>query len=123
MKLSAIIHGTGALGETAGDPEVARVTGDSREVVPGAVFFALAGAERDGHDFVPEAIRRGAMAIAAANFHGSPGTALLLAGVTGTNGKTTVAWLVEACARATGLPCGMLGTVTHRWPGTEREAG
>ena len=148
MKLSAIIQGTGALGETAGDPEVARVTGDSREVVPGAVFFALAGAERDGHDFVPEAIRRGAiavvaeravpcapaalllapssrraMAIAAANFHGSPGTALLLAGVTGTNGKTTVAWLVEACARAAGLPCGMLGTVTHRWPGTEREAG
>src|SRR6266511_4859353 len=65
MNLSAIIQGTGALGETAGDPEVAGVTGDSREVVPGAVFFALAGAERDGHDFVPEAIRRGAIAVVA----------------------------------------------------------
>ncbi len=148
MKLSAIIQGTGARGDTAGDPDVARVTGDSREVVPGAVFFALPGAERDGHDFVPDAVRRGAiaivaeravacapaalllapssrraMAIAAANLHGRPADALTLAAVTGTNGKTTVAWLVEACARAAGVPVGMLGTVTHRWPGAERTAG
>ena len=148
MKLSAIIQGTGAVGATGGDRRISRVTGDSREVVPGAVFFALPGAERDGHDFVPEAVRRGAvavvaerdvpcapavlllapsarraMAVAAANFHGNPAAALLLAGVTGTNGKTTVAWLVEACARAAGVPVGMLGTVTHRWPGTERSAG
>jgi UDP-N-acetylmuramoyl-L-alanyl-D-glutamate--2,6-diaminopimelate ligase len=148
MKLSDIIQGTGARGAAGGDPDVARVTGDSREVVPGAVFFALAGAERDGHDFVAEAVSRGAiavvaeravscapaalllapsarraMAIAAANFHGRPGDALVLAGVTGTNGKTTVAWLVEACAQAAGIPIGMLGTVMHRWPGTERPAG
>jgi UDP-N-acetylmuramoyl-L-alanyl-D-glutamate--2,6-diaminopimelate ligase len=148
MKLSAIIQGTGAVGATGEDRPISRVTGDSREVVPGAAFFALPGAERDGHDFVPEAVRRGAvavvaerdvpcapavlllapsarraMAVAAANFHGNPAAALLLAGVTGTNGKTTVAWLVEACARAAGLPVGMLGTVTHRWPGTERSAG
>jgi UDP-N-acetylmuramoyl-L-alanyl-D-glutamate--2,6-diaminopimelate ligase len=146
MKLSAIMNGTGARGDTAADPEVARVTGDSREVVPGAVFFALPGAVRDGHEFVPEAVRRGAlavvaerpvpaavpvllapssrraMALAAANFHGRPGDALLLAGVTGTNGKTTVTWLVEACARAAGLPAGLMGTVVHRWPGTERSA-
>jgi UDP-N-acetylmuramoyl-L-alanyl-D-glutamate--2,6-diaminopimelate ligase len=63
------------------------------------------------------------MAIAAANFHGRPADALALAAVTGTNGKTTVAWLVEACARAAGLPVGMLGTVAHRWPGAERPAG
>jgi UDP-N-acetylmuramoyl-L-alanyl-D-glutamate--2,6-diaminopimelate ligase len=148
MKLSAIIQGTGARGELGGDPEVTRVTGDSREVVPGAAFFALPGAVRDGHDFVPEAVRRGAaavvaerpvasspaplllapsarraMAIAAANFHGRPAEALALAAVTGTNGKTTVAWLVEACARAAGVPVGMIGTVTHRWPGVERPAG
>jgi UDP-N-acetylmuramoyl-L-alanyl-D-glutamate--2,6-diaminopimelate ligase len=147
MKLSAIIQGTGARGDAAGDPEVLRVTCDSREVVPGAVFFALPGAERDGHDFVPEAVRRGAvaivaeraipcapaalllapssrraMAIAAARFHGDPAAALTLVGVTGTNGKTTVAWLVEACARAAGVPVGMLGTVAHRWPGAERAA-
>jgi UDP-N-acetylmuramoyl-L-alanyl-D-glutamate--2,6-diaminopimelate ligase len=148
MKLSAIIQGTGARGDMGGDPDVARVTGDSREVVPGAVFFALPGADRDGHDFVADAARRGAvavvaeravacapaalllvpsarraMAIAAASFHGRPGDALALAAVTGTNGKTTVAWLVEACARAAGVPVGMLGTVTHRWPGAERPAG
>jgi UDP-N-acetylmuramoyl-L-alanyl-D-glutamate--2,6-diaminopimelate ligase len=148
MKLSAIIQGTGARGDMGGDPDVARVTGDSREVVPGAVFFALPGADRDGHDFVADAARRGAvavvaeravacapaalllvpsarraMAIAAASFHGRPGDAIALAAVTGTNGKTTVAWLVEACARAAGVPVGMLGTVTHRWPGAERPAG
>ncbi len=147
MKLSAIIQGTGARGDLGGDPDIARVTGDSREVVPGAVFFALPGTVRDGHDFVPEAVRRGAvaivaeravasapaalllapssrhaMAVAAANFHGRPGDALLLAGVTGTNGKTTVAWLVDACARAAGVPAAMFGTVVDRWPGVERPA-
>jgi UDP-N-acetylmuramoyl-L-alanyl-D-glutamate--2,6-diaminopimelate ligase len=147
MKLSAIIQGSGARGDLGGDPDVTLVTGDSREVVPGALFFALPGAARDGHDFAAEAARRGAvaivaertvpaapaalllapssrraMAISAANFHGRPGDALALAGVTGTNGKTTVAWLVEACARAAGVPAALLGTVLHRWPGTERRA-
>ncbi len=147
MKLSAIIHGTGARGDVGGDPEVVRVTGDSREVEPGTLFCALAGAVQDGHDFAAEAARRGAvavvaerevacapaalllapssrraMAIAAANFQGRPGDALALAGVTGTNGKTTVAYLVEACAGAAAVPAGVLGTVTHRWPGAERAA-
>jgi UDP-N-acetylmuramoyl-L-alanyl-D-glutamate--2,6-diaminopimelate ligase len=148
MKLSAIIQGTGAHGAVGGDPDIARLTGDSREVVPGALFFALPGAERDGHDFVADAVRRGAlavvaeravpcapaalllapsarraMALAAARFHGRPADALALAAVTGTNGKTTVAWLTEACARTAGVPVGMLGTVVHRWPGAERPAG
>ncbi len=147
MKLSAIIQGTGARGDVGGDPEIARVTGDSREVVPGALFFALTGTARDGHDFAAEAARRGAvaviaerpvacgpaslllvpssrraMAIAAANFFGRPADALLVAGVTGTNGKTTVTYLVEACARAARVPVGVLGTVTNRWPGAERRA-
>jgi UDP-N-acetylmuramoyl-L-alanyl-D-glutamate--2,6-diaminopimelate ligase len=62
------------------------------------------------------------MALAAAELHGRPADALRLAAVTGTNGKTTVAYLVEACAQAAALPIGVLGTVTHRWPGTERPA-
>ena len=65
MKLSAIIQGSGARGELGGDPDIALVTCDSRAVVPGAVFFALPGAARDGHDFVPDAVRRGAVAIVA----------------------------------------------------------
>ncbi len=146
MKLSAVIQGTGAAG-AAGDADVVRVTGDSREVVPGAVFFCLPGSRLDGHAFAAEAARRGAvaviaerpvecapaalllapsarraMAIAAANLHGRPADAMKIAGVTGTNGKTTVAHLVEACARAAAVPVGMLGTVSWRLPGEERPA-
>ena len=147
MKLSAIIAGTGARGDVGTDPDVSRVTGDSREVGPGAVFFALPGSRADGHDFAAEAARRGAvaivaeravacapallllapsarraMAVAAANFHGRPADRLRVAGVTGTNGKTTITYLVEACAREAGIPTGVIGTVTHRFPGVERPA-
>jgi UDP-N-acetylmuramoyl-L-alanyl-D-glutamate--2,6-diaminopimelate ligase len=146
-KLSRVIDGTGARGDLGPDPDVVRVTGDSREVVPGTVFFALPGVKADGHAFAAEAARRGAvavvaerrvdcapallllapsgrraMAVAAANLLGRPADALRLAGVTGTNGKTTVTWLVEACARAAGLPIGVMGTVTHRFPGVVRTA-
>jgi UDP-N-acetylmuramoyl-L-alanyl-D-glutamate--2,6-diaminopimelate ligase len=147
MKLSRVIDGTGATGDLGSDPSVARVTGDSREVVPGTVFFALPGVKADGHSFAAEAARRGAvavvaerrvdcapallllapsarraMSVAAANLLGRPGDAMRLAGVTGTNGKTTVAYLVEACARAAGIGIGVLGTVTHRFPGVVRAA-
>src|SRR5512133_3324101 len=101
MTLSKVIGGTGAMGPLGEDPEVLRVTGDSREVEPGTVFFALPGVKADGHDFAAEAARRGAvavvaerrvdcapallllapsarraMAVGAANFHGRPGDAL-----------------------------------------------
>ncbi|HSM91987.1 MAG TPA: UDP-N-acetylmuramoyl-L-alanyl-D-glutamate--2,6-diaminopimelate ligase [Anaeromyxobacteraceae bacterium] len=147
MNLSKVIDGTGALGALGSDPRVRRVTGDSREVEPGTVFFALTGVKADGHDFAAEAARRGAvavvaehavacapallllapsarraMAVAAANLHGRPGDALQLAGVTGTNGKTTVTYLLESCANAAGLPLGVMGTVTHRFPGVVRAA-
>ncbi len=147
MRLSKVIEGTGARGTLGSDPEVALVTGDSRAVVPGAVFFALVGVKADGHDFAAEAARRGAvavvaerevacppalllvapsarraMAIAASNLFGRPGEAMKLAGVTGTNGKTTVTYLAEAAARAANVPVAVLGTVTHRWPGGSRAA-
>jgi UDP-N-acetylmuramoyl-L-alanyl-D-glutamate--2,6-diaminopimelate ligase len=155
MKLSILMAGTGARRDPsaaadpvpAADPEIVRVTGDSREVVPGACFFALPGAKQDGHRFAADAAARGAaavvaerpiecspallllapsarraMAIAAANLHGRPGDALKLAGVTGTNGKTTITYLVEACAAEAGLPIGVVGTITYRFPGVEREA-
>jgi UDP-N-acetylmuramoyl-L-alanyl-D-glutamate--2,6-diaminopimelate ligase len=147
MKLSKLIVGTGALGELGDDPDIVRVTADSREVVPGACFFALPGARRDGHEFAAQAARQGAaavvaerpvecaparlllapsarraMALAAANLHGRPADALRIAGVTGTNGKTTITYLVEACAAEAGLPMGVIGTVTHRFAGRERTA-
>ena len=147
MRLSEVMAGTGARGAIGEDPEITRVTGDSRQVVPGAVFFALPGAAADGHAFAAEAARRGAVAVvaeravecapallllapsarramslAAAALLGRPGDALRLAAVTGTNGKTTVSYLVEACLLAAGVPAGVLGTITHRWPGAERAA-
>jgi UDP-N-acetylmuramoyl-L-alanyl-D-glutamate--2,6-diaminopimelate ligase len=147
MKLSAVIQGTGARGNADLDADITLLTGDSRAAVPGALFFALPGTLHDGHDFVEDAVRSGAsavvaerpvpsgpaglllapssrraMALAAANFHGRPADALKVAGVTGTNGKTTVAWLLEACLDAAGVPSGLLGTVVHRWPGAERPA-
>jgi len=101
----------------------------------------------DGHAFAAEAARRGAVAVvaeravecapaalllapsarramslAAAALHGRPGDAMQLAAVTGTNGKTTVSYLVEACLAAAGVPAGVLGTITHRWPGAARPA-
>jgi UDP-N-acetylmuramoyl-L-alanyl-D-glutamate--2,6-diaminopimelate ligase len=147
MRLSKVIEGTGAAGLLGDDPEVSAVAGDSRAVRPGAVFFALVGAKADGHAFAAEAAARGAvavvaerevscspalllvarssrraMAIAASNFFGRPGESMRLVGVTGTNGKTTVTYLVEACARAADLPAAVLGTVTHRWPGGSHPA-
>ena len=147
MRLSAVMAGTGARGGLSDDPEITAVTGDSRQVVPGAVFFALPGARLDGHAFAAEAARRGAaavvaerpvecgpallllvpsarraMALAAAALRGHPGRDLALAGVTGTNGKTTVSYLLEACALAAGRPCGVIGTITHRFPGVTRPA-
>src|SRR5512142_842234 len=65
MRLSKVMEGTGATGSLGPDPEVSLVTGDSRAVRPGAVFFALRGARADGHAFAPEAARRGAVAIVA----------------------------------------------------------
>jgi UDP-N-acetylmuramoyl-L-alanyl-D-glutamate--2,6-diaminopimelate ligase len=151
MKLRTLIAGTGAQGGPStgpgGDPDIVRITGDSREVVPGACFFALPGAAQDGHRFAADAAAKGAavvvaerpvecapallllapstrraMSIAAANLHGRPGDALRLAGVTGTNGKTTITYLVEACAAAAGIPIGVVGTISYRFPGVERVA-
>ncbi len=146
MRLSQVLLNAGVEAPLS-DPEIALVTCDSREVVPGALFFALRGTRSDGQLFAAEAARRGAvavvaegeveagpaallrtpnarraMAVAASNFFGRPGEAMRLAGVTGTNGKTTVTWLVEACAAAAGVPVAVLGTVTHRWPGGSRRA-
>ncbi len=141
------MEGTGARGDLGRDPEVAALTPDSRAVAPGTLFFALEGTRADGHDFAAAAARAGAvavvaerpvdagaapvllapsarraMALAAANFHGHPGRRLLLAGITGTKGKTTTSYLLESAAGAAGLPCGVVGTVSWRWPGASRPA-
>jgi UDP-N-acetylmuramoyl-L-alanyl-D-glutamate--2,6-diaminopimelate ligase len=111
---------------------------DSRGVVPGALFCAIVGATSDGHDHAGAALEAGAVALlvereldldvpqvvvpsvraatgpAAAVVHGHPSAELTLVGVTGTNGKTTVAYLLEGAFGAAGLGTGVLGTVETR---------
>ncbi len=116
------------------------VTNDSRRAKPGGIFVAIAGAQTDGNLFIGDATKRGAniiisesprpadfpgvwlqvadarkaLAQAAATVHGNPSEKLKLAGVTGTNGKTTVAHLTESIIRAAGRKPAMMGTVAYR---------
>src|SRR4051795_10919609 len=107
------------LGEGPADVEITGLAFDNRLVEPGALFFCVPGFTRDGHDFAPDAVARGAaalvvthpldlgvpevrvgdvraaMARAAAVFHGDPTRRLRVVGITGTNGKTTTAFLVR----------------------------
>ncbi len=145
MKLRALIEGLAARGGVPAQ-EVLAVTHDSRRVGPGAVFVAIAGEKLDGRAFIPEAIARGAVAVVGQNLpdvpsrvasvevpdsrlalgwlasrlHGNPSGDLLVVGVTGTNGKTTTATLVEAVLRESGRRVGVIGTVAYRW-GDQRE--
>jgi UDP-N-acetylmuramoyl-L-alanyl-D-glutamate--2,6-diaminopimelate ligase len=135
-------------GEAAPDAPPVEVTAlayDNRRVQPGTVFFCVRGFTRDGHDFAGDAIARGAVALvvdhplglgvpeivvgdvraamapAAARLHGDPTATLRTIGVTGTNGKTTTAYLVRALLEAAGHQTGMLGTVTSIVGGEQRE--
>jgi UDP-N-acetylmuramoyl-L-alanyl-D-glutamate--2,6-diaminopimelate ligase len=128
--------------------DVSMVTYDSRLVTPGAVFVALKGEQADGLTFAPEAAARGAQAIVAeadapagldvtwirvadarlalaalaAAFFRWPSEELSLVGITGTNGKTTTAYLLNAIFEAAGHRCGLVGTVGHRVGGKQVEA-
>jgi UDP-N-acetylmuramoyl-L-alanyl-D-glutamate--2,6-diaminopimelate ligase len=130
----------------AGAPlvDVTALAYDNRRVEPGTVFFCVRGFTRDGHDFAADAVARGAVALvvdhplglgvpevvvedvraamapAAARLHGDPTATLRTIGVTGTNGKTTTAYLVRALLEAAGHRTGMLGTVTSVVGGEER---
>ncbi|HEX4806395.1 MAG TPA: UDP-N-acetylmuramoyl-L-alanyl-D-glutamate--2,6-diaminopimelate ligase [Conexibacter sp.] len=127
-----------------GDAEISALAYDNRQVGRGTLFFCVPGFARDGHDFAPDAVARGAAALvverplglgvpevvvpsvraamgpAAARFHGDPTAELDVVGITGTNGKTTTAFLVRALLEAAGRQCGLLGTVTSFVGGVER---
>ncbi|WP_320170916.1 UDP-N-acetylmuramoyl-L-alanyl-D-glutamate--2,6-diaminopimelate ligase [Maridesulfovibrio sp.] len=120
---------------------------DSRAVCEGEVFVAISGPVRNGEDFVPQAVENGAAYVicatetdtgnaelivhpdprealgelAAAYFNTAAGK-IRLVGITGTNGKTTVSYLVEHLLASAGIKTGVIGTVSYRWPGFEQEA-
>ena len=132
------------LGDGPADVPVRGLAFDNRAVEPGTVFFCVPGFTRDGHDFAPDAVERGAVALvvqrplglgvpevrvtdvraamasAAARFFGDPTAELAVCGVTGTNGKTTTAFLVRALLEGAGRHCGLLGTVKSVVGGEER---
>jgi UDP-N-acetylmuramoyl-L-alanyl-D-glutamate--2,6-diaminopimelate ligase len=124
------------IGREAPPVEVTALAYDNRAVGPGTLFFCVPGFTRDGHDFAPEAIARGAVALvverplglgvpevlvddvraamapAAAALAGDPTDRLVTVGITGTNGKTTSAFIVRALLEAGGRSTGLIGTVT-----------
>jgi UDP-N-acetylmuramoyl-L-alanyl-D-glutamate--2,6-diaminopimelate ligase len=133
MRLDQVLPGAAPAGVR--DLRISGLTYDNRLVAPGTLFFCVPGFTRDGHDFAPDAVARGAaalvverplkldvpqvkvesvrsaMAPAAAAFYGDPTSRLATVGVTGTNGKTTTAFLVRALLEAGGRQTGLLGTV------------
>ncbi|MBI3316133.1 MAG: UDP-N-acetylmuramoyl-L-alanyl-D-glutamate--2,6-diaminopimelate ligase [Candidatus Omnitrophica bacterium] len=118
---------------------------DSRKVEKGFLFVAIQGVKADGGAFIGEALRRGASAVVvdrphtlrseiplilvpesrqavaklASVFYGDPSRALRMIGVTGTNGKTTTSFLLEHFLRNENLKVGVIGTVSHRFPGKD----
>jgi UDP-N-acetylmuramoyl-L-alanyl-D-glutamate--2,6-diaminopimelate ligase len=129
------------LGSVVRGEEGVRVTGvshDSRQVSAGDLFVAMKGDHFDGHDYIEEAVSRGAVAVicermvdqpipqvlvcngraalgsVSAEVYGHPSHGLRLVGITGTNGKTTVMHMIESVARAAGHKTGLIGTMGAR---------
>ncbi|MEI6715695.1 MAG: UDP-N-acetylmuramoyl-L-alanyl-D-glutamate--2,6-diaminopimelate ligase [Verrucomicrobiota bacterium] len=121
------------------EAEVSSICFDSRAVKPGAVFVALSGEKTEGAKFAADAIARGAVAVVsesvvectgaalvivenarealadlASSFYGRPSDALKIAGITGTNGKTTTAFLLQHICDVAQMRCGLIGTVHYK---------
>ncbi|NGZ06580.1 MAG: UDP-N-acetylmuramoyl-L-alanyl-D-glutamate--2,6-diaminopimelate ligase [Magnetococcales bacterium] len=146
MKLSALCQASrlADLSASGADVEITSLTANSRQVVPGALFAALPGSHTHGSRFIPSALAAGANAIlhdgshpvpvpalvhpnprralaaVAAAFYGHPADALTMIGITGSNGKTTVAAMVESILHAAQRICGVIGTTGIRFPGCLR---
>jgi UDP-N-acetylmuramoyl-L-alanyl-D-glutamate--2,6-diaminopimelate ligase len=141
MKLNELFRGLDGLemGPDVG-AEVTSLAYDSRRVQRGTLFFAIQGEKADGHAFIPQALERGAVAVVSERlppsdlascwvrvphirralstagrvFFGQPDLRLKLTGITGTNGKTTTAFLVDSILRAAGISAGLFGTIEYR---------
>ena len=141
MKIKDILVNCNLL-ELVGDKDldIVKVSFDSRQVEPGTLFFAVKGTQTDGHDYIDKAVEQGASAVVceqmpatrkegvtyirvddsayvlgvgASNFYGNPSRSLKLTGVTGTNGKTTIATLLYRLFTDAGYACGLLSTIEN----------
>ncbi len=128
------------------DPNITGLFYDSRKVRPGGLFFAIPGLQFDGHDFIEDAVRRGAAAVViqkeiepeldfirvdsvryalsaiSAAFHGGPSRKLKVVGITGTNGKTTTSYLTKSIMDEGLGPTGLIGTVEYDLISSKRSA-
>ena len=124
------------------DPEIRSIHYRAQEVTPGGLFVAVPGLAADGHDFIDQALERGAAAILvqqkmtrdttvvtvsstrkalggiSSAFFGRPSERLCIIGITGTNGKTTTAYLVESILAAAGHKVGLMGTIDYHYDGS-----
>ncbi len=123
------------------DPDISSIHYRSQDVVPGGLFVAIPGFRTDGHRFIHDAVKKGAIAVVsqqpadipvpnvvvnhsrkaladlAAAFYGYPSAELVVIGITGTNGKTTTSYLVESILEKAGFKVGVIGTVNYRFSG------
>ncbi|MBI4823640.1 MAG: UDP-N-acetylmuramoyl-L-alanyl-D-glutamate--2,6-diaminopimelate ligase [Nitrospirae bacterium] len=118
------------------DIDIRQINYDSRKVMPGDLFVALKGLNLDGHDFIPDAIKRGAstvicenkqsaipfiqvpdtrssLAFVSNNFYERPSERLSVIGITGTNGKTTTSYLIKSILEKSGKKTGLIGTINY----------
>jgi len=148
MQLERLIAALGPTDVVGSAPVAIReLAYDTREVPPGALFFCIRGDRVDGHDLAPAAVDAGAaalvverpldlavpqlvvgsvraaMPLAAVEFFGDPTAELPVAGITGTNGKTTTAYLLRAILEAAGRRVGFLSNIERRVGGDERPVG
>ncbi|MFQ6604535.1 MAG: UDP-N-acetylmuramoyl-L-alanyl-D-glutamate--2,6-diaminopimelate ligase [Fidelibacterota bacterium] len=136
-RLAKLVQNLIPEGQSIPDVEITGIEIDSRKIVPGNMFIAIPGSAVDGHDFITEAVRHGAAAIIAngrsldpypvpiisvanprrmasqlaAEFYDHPSRKLTVTGITGTNGKTTTASLLNAIFQAAGKKTAQLGTL------------
>jgi UDP-N-acetylmuramoyl-L-alanyl-D-glutamate--2,6-diaminopimelate ligase len=125
------------------DLDISGISYDSRSVGPGSLFVAMEGHAQDGHDFIDQAIQQAAAAVVAekvphgqgnatfiqvpdsrqalstlaVNFYDRPFSHMHIAGITGTNGKTTTSYLLESILLTSGAKTGVIGTIQDRFPG------
>lgn len=135
MRLSALLTASGLDADVSSNPSVRDVSEDSREITPGMLFVAVQGNDRDGMEYVDDAVARGAVGVIsdrpakvsvpviqvhdtrsaladlAAAVHGFPARKLRAYGITGTDGKTTTSYLLQSILEAAGLQTGMMSTV------------
>jgi UDP-N-acetylmuramoyl-L-alanyl-D-glutamate--2,6-diaminopimelate ligase len=137
MKLSALAKDLPGLQGLCGDGdiEITDLCIDSRKAEPGALFFCTPGLRMDAHDFAPQAVKNGAVALVveralpidcpqvlvesvreataviACRFYGHPSEKLIMIGITGTKGKTTSGYLIKSILEQAGFKAGLIGTV------------